>query len=229
MEKIELEVFEDFSRNNYRRWIIPLVDDALKEANLKAGLILDVGCGPGLLAKELASRSNKLQIVGIDVSPYAIKLAKKNCSNLRNTIFKVGNVDKLPFADASFDLVICKDSLHHFDDPKIALQNMCHILKKSGILYIQDLRRDLPMYLLKRAIPPDTVFKKLQFYSARASYTKKEVRTILSSLHIRKYTIRTRNLTRSAKRRYRANGIDIQQLKESLQARYTLVVKMSGS
>lgn len=68
----------------------------------------------------------------------------------------------------------------------------------------------------------------MQFYSARAAYTKKEIGVILKNLHINKYTIRTRNITRSIERRYEVKGIDIQQLRESFQSRYILVIKKSA-
>jgi len=73
MEITELETFEDVSIRSYHQWMIPLVDDALEKACLTEGKILDIGCGPGLLLKEFASRSRNLMAYGIDISPSAIK------------------------------------------------------------------------------------------------------------------------------------------------------------
>ena len=225
MEKIELDTFEKLSLQNYKRWFIPLADNALAEADLTKGQILDVGCGPGLLTKELAQRSKKFQVVGIDIAPYAIRLARKNCKGLTNVTFRLGNVYNLPFLDHSFDLVVCKDSLHHFNNVGRAVKEMYRVTKNGGLLYLQDLRRDLPQYLLQRSIPPNTILKKLQFYSARASYTKKELKKIFKDLGFEGYEVRTRKLTNITRQRYRKKGIDIQQLKESFQARYIATLK----
>src|SRR3989338_70705 len=102
MEKIELDVFEKISKDSYKRWIIPLVDDALTRSLLKKGRILDVGCGPAFLVKEFAKRSNHFVVFGIDISSYAMKQAKNNCKGFRNTVLRKGDAYKLPFPENFF-------------------------------------------------------------------------------------------------------------------------------
>ena len=225
MEEIEMKVFEELTLQNYKRWLIPFVDEALTVSKIKKGEILDIGCGPGLLAKEFASRSAKFFVKGIDTSPEAIKMAKKHCKSLRNTDFVVGDASSLPFPESSFNLVVCKDSLHHFGDIKKALKEMKRVLKPNGILYIQDMRRDLPFYLLKRSMPPDTTLKKLQFYSTRAAYTKDEIAKILKNSGISRFQIKTRKLTDTLTKKYKRIDININQLKEGFQARYVISAK----
>ncbi len=225
MEEIEMRVFEDLSLQNYKRWIIPFVDEVLEYTKLKKGKILDIGAGPGLVVKEFASRSHHFEVIGIDISPKAIQLAKKNCDGLGNVRFLVADVYQLPFPERSFDVVVCKDSLHHFDNLRKALKEMLRVLKKDGFLYLQDLRRDLPKYLLERSVPPDTILKKLQFYSTRAAYTKQELEKTLRELHIHNPQIRTRKVTDQLKKKYKESGIDFVQLKEGFQARYIAIIK----
>lgn len=227
MEALEMRVFEDLSVQNYKRWIIPLADEALEHIKFRKAKILDIGTGPGLLAKEFALRSKEFGVVGIDFSPIAIKLARKNCRGLKNVNFLVGNAYQLPFPNKSFDMVLCKDTLHHFSNPKKALKEMIRVLKKDGLLYLQDLKRDLPLYLLQRSIPPDTTIKKLQFYSTRAAYTKHELKTILEELRVNNFRIRTKKLTENLRKKYKKKGIDLMQLKEGFQARYIAIVKPS--
>ncbi len=183
MEKEEMLVFEQLSQTNYKRWVLPLVKDASRYLTKKPAKILDVGCGPGLLAKGFAEEKPNCEIFGLDISPHALNLAKKNCRGLNNTHFVQASIYRLPFPSQSFELVVCKDTFHHFDHPRIALREMLRVLKTGGTLYIQDLRRDLPMYLLKRSIPSDTPVKKLQLYSARAAYTKEEIAKILKTIN----------------------------------------------
>ena len=112
MERVEHDVFEKASQENYKRWMVPLVDDALerfeknnKKDNLK---ILDIACGPGLLTKELGERSAKFSVFGLDNSKYALKLAKKNCRDLlrRKRVFlKLASAYNIPFSNDYFDLV----------------------------------------------------------------------------------------------------------------------------
>ncbi len=225
MDKIEMKSFEKATKENYQRWIIPLVDDVLQKANLKKGVLLDVACGPGLLVKEFAKRSKSFAVFGVDASSDAMRIARENCKGMKNTSFIKANAYHLPFKDSIFDLVVCKDSLHHFNNSQKALKEMMRVVKMGGLIYIQDLRRDLPWYLLKTAIPPDTVFKKLQFYSARASYTKQEIKKILDELHIQSYTVQTRNITKKLAQCYKKKGITYVQLKAGFQSRYVAIVK----
>ena len=224
MDIAELETFEDVSIMSYHQWMIPLVDNALEKARLTEGKILDVGCGPGLLVKEFASRSRNLAVYGIDISPCAIEMAINNCKSLDGAYFSIAEVYRLPFNDNTFDMVICKDTLHHFNRLNRSLLEMLRVVKKNGLVYLQDIRRDLPQYLLQRTVPTDTLFKKLQFYSARAAYTKEEIRDTLRKLQVKQFTVKTRRLTNKTHNHYK-DSIDPQKLRESFQSRYVAVIK----
>lgn len=225
METVEFAEFEKVSADNYNRWMIPLVDDALEVTKGRAIRVLDVACGPGLLTKELAKRDPHISVSGVDNSLVALRLARKNCNGLKNVSFSFGSVERLPFSNSYFDLVICKDSFHHFNNPKYSLREMLRVTRPGGTFYLQDLRRDLPWYLLRTSIPHNTVFKKLQFYSTRAAYTKSEVEHLLKQLHIERYRIRTRKISRSIGMRYAKLGIAAAQLRAAFQSRYVLIIQ----
>ncbi len=225
MGRLEQQAFQALSQKNYRRWLLPLTDHALATSALKKGKILDVACGPGLLSKEIAQRSDNFEVFGIDISKHAIELAKKNCKKFKNVKFKIGNVYKLPFANEYFDLIICKDSIHHFDDLNSCLKELRRVTKKNGYIYLQDLKRNLPAYLLKRSTPPDNLVKKLQYYSTRAAYTISELKKTLLILKFRFFKIYTRKLTKKLAAYYNKKGIENTKLKESFQSRYTAIIK----
>ena len=65
-------------------------------------------------------------------------MAKKN--SLSNLIYKQGDIEKVPLGDASIDLALMSQSLHHAQRPEIALQEAYRILKPSGKLLILDLK-----------------------------------------------------------------------------------------
>jgi ubiquinone/menaquinone biosynthesis C-methylase UbiE len=225
MDKIEHEAFGNLSQENYNRWFIPLADHILSYSNSQDLDILDVGSGPGLLAKELGSRSKRFTIMGVDISNDALNIAKKKCGSNPNISFKKGSVYDLPFDDDIFDIVVCKDSFHHFHNPPKALKEMWRVLKPGGILYMQDLRRDVPMYLLKRSIPRNNVIQRLQYYSVRASHTKSEVENLLRKLKPTLLKVKTRKITKNIMLKYKKMAIQGQQLREAFQSRYYAVAK----
>lgn len=93
--------------------------------------ILDAGCGTGLLAKKLEKYGDPVEAV--DISPYAVKLAKKRGVRVRQA-----SVDKLPFRDNAFDLVVSVDVIYHrrVDDKK-ALAEFFRVLKPGGLLILR--------------------------------------------------------------------------------------------
>ena len=77
---------------------------------LKAGdKVLDVGCGKAFLLYDLTQAVPGLEVAGIDVSEYALDHAKEEV----RPFLSVASAAKLPFPDASFDLVISINVLHN--------------------------------------------------------------------------------------------------------------------
>jgi ubiquinone/menaquinone biosynthesis C-methylase UbiE len=224
METVELQAFEEQSFQNYQPWLIPLVDHLLEITTLKKGIVADIGCGPGLLTKEFALRSKSIKVVGVDASEIALEMARNNCEGLPNTSFESGDVKKLPFPDSAFDVVVCKDSFHHFKHPRRAMKEMLRIVKPKGVVYIQDLRRNVPGYLLKMAMPRQTVIQRLQYYSTRAAYTKSEIRALLRRFPVEQFTVSTRRVTKQLEERYSSIGMDISQLRRGFQGRWVAVL-----
>ena len=99
----------------------------------KNNIILDAGCGTGLLMKKL---SNFGEIWGIDTSSEALKLAKKN--NI--TKIKKASVEKIPFKDNRFDAIVSIDVLYHREvkNDLAALIEFKRVLKPGGILIIKN-------------------------------------------------------------------------------------------
>jgi ubiquinone/menaquinone biosynthesis C-methylase UbiE len=100
--------------------------------------VLDLACGPGLVACEFARRS--AHVTGIDITPAMIQQAEKRQSEqqLDNATWLVGDVLPLPFPDDSFSLVITRYSLHHFLDPKAVLAEMIRVCRPGGRVMVAD-------------------------------------------------------------------------------------------
>lgn len=171
------------------------------------GGLIDIACGSGRNAYE-ASQVTSHKVVGVDINPKAIRMAKERYS-APNLEFVVGDVYSLLGSFGGFDLVIVSHSLHHFDDLPRAMDNIVGVVKPEGTVFIQDFDREIAtsknphaewaspemaeiFYILKNYPPFQAekmlrskgVFKDrgmLTYFSCLAGYTVKEVITALSN------------------------------------------------
>src|SRR5581483_10452532 len=93
--------------------------------------ILDIGCAEGDLGKFFKTKKN--QVVGIDISKDAIKIAQKR---LDRAIVLDVTQNKLPFPAKEFDLVICSEVIEHLLSADKLLSEIKRVLKKDGFLII---------------------------------------------------------------------------------------------
>ena len=102
------------------------------EINLKdAKKILDVGCGPGTVTKDIA-RFTKGKVVGMDSSQDMIDVAKRILKDYDNVTLKVGSAEKIPFKDNSFDIVTCNLVLMWAGNPQKVVDEMARVVKHGG-------------------------------------------------------------------------------------------------
>lgn len=104
------------------------------EVDLKdAILILDVGCGSGMVTHDIAHLT-KGKVVAIDGSEDMISVAKKVLKDCRNVELKVGDAENLPFDDDTFDIVTCNLVLMWADDPQKVVCEMARVVKPGGVV-----------------------------------------------------------------------------------------------
>jgi ubiquinone/menaquinone biosynthesis C-methylase UbiE len=101
--------------------------------------VLDVACGPGLVACEFARHAGEVH--GVDLTRAMIEQARRRQaeSGLRNLDFRVGDAVPLIFDDASFDCVVTRYSFHHFLEPQRALTEMIRVCKPGGRILVADI------------------------------------------------------------------------------------------
>ena len=104
----------------------------------KSDSVLDVACGPGLLACALASYAQK--VTGIDLVPAMIEKAQKSQQeqNLPNIEWKIGDILPLPFEDSIFSVIVCRYAFHHFLKPEAVLKEMLRVAKPKGKVAVID-------------------------------------------------------------------------------------------
>src|SRR5579862_6729410 len=100
--------------------------------------ILDVACGPGLVAAAMAKVART--VTGIDLTPAMIDRARAYCTGqgLANVSFQLGDVMAMPFPDDAFSLVLSRFAFHHMVDPRAVLAEKVRCCKPGGRIMIVD-------------------------------------------------------------------------------------------
>jgi 2-polyprenyl-6-hydroxyphenyl methylase/3-demethylubiquinone-9 3-methyltransferase len=102
--------------------------------------VLDVGCGGGLLAEEIASMG--FDVTGIDPSEQAIEVARAHARENGLAIdYRVGSAERLPFENGSFRMVACCDVLEHIPGWKLVLGEIARVLRPGGIFFYDTINR----------------------------------------------------------------------------------------
>jgi ubiquinone/menaquinone biosynthesis C-methylase UbiE len=100
--------------------------------------VLDVACGPGLVACAFAPHVR--HVTGVDITPTMIATAERRQreNNLENMRWEIGSALQLPFADSLFSLVLTRYSFHHLLDPAPALAEMIRTCESGGRVMVVD-------------------------------------------------------------------------------------------
>jgi ubiquinone/menaquinone biosynthesis C-methylase UbiE len=101
--------------------------------------VLDVACGPGLLACAFARVAK--HATGVDMTPAMLEQARKvqQEQRLANVSWQPGNVYSLPFPQAQFSIVSSRFAFHHLQDPLLALREMKRACKPGGRIVVADM------------------------------------------------------------------------------------------
>jgi ubiquinone/menaquinone biosynthesis C-methylase UbiE len=122
IKKLELQALETAEER------IPLyLEVGLKDAKL----VLDVGCGSGIVTRDIA-RLTKGKVIAIDGSKDMIKVAKDVLKSFKNVELRVGDAKNLPLEDNMFDIVTCNLLLMWADDPQKVVNEMTRVTKPGG-------------------------------------------------------------------------------------------------
>jgi SAM-dependent methyltransferase len=102
-------------------------------------IVLDIGCGPGSITAGLADAVGPGgAVVGIDNSPDAIEIARRDNTPRANLRFEVASVYELPFGDATFDAAYGHQVLQHLTDPVAALLEVRRVIKPGALVAMRD-------------------------------------------------------------------------------------------
>lgn len=118
-----------------RMWYFRSLHGRLHDAVLRAlgnpanARVLDAGCGTGGLLRRFQQWHPTWDLQGIDLSPVACDFARR-----RGCVVTEASVTALPFADQSFDAIVCGDVLYHISEHAEALGEFARCLRPGGVL-----------------------------------------------------------------------------------------------
>ncbi len=125
-ERLETFVYNDATIEHLHRY-------AIAKELVHNKVVLDIACGEGYGTNLLAASAE--QATGVDVDGKIIDHASKKYRK-DNLSFKQGTVEKIPFDSATFDVVICFETLEHTTEHELALKEFKRVLKPGGLLLI---------------------------------------------------------------------------------------------
>jgi 2-polyprenyl-6-hydroxyphenyl methylase / 3-demethylubiquinone-9 3-methyltransferase len=123
-------------------WVVAEMATKLGERRCQ---ILDVGCGAGFLSNQLGSLGH--DVTGLDLSDDALAVAARHDST-HTVRYQRGDALKLPFEDASFDVVCAMDFLEHVETPERAIAEAARVLRPSGLFFFHTFNRNFLAWLV---------------------------------------------------------------------------------
>lgn len=117
------------------------VDRVLAGLSLAGKTVLDIGCGSGGITLHLAGKHGAAHVTGFDVEAPVIARAKQRAESeglSARVDFVQAPPGRLPFADASFDIVFSKDALLHVPDKDALFADIFRLLKPGGTFAASD-------------------------------------------------------------------------------------------
>ena len=111
----------------------------LRHVPLRAGWrYLDVACGNGLATLHVADTLG-LRVVGVDLDPAQIELARRAAGSRPDVSFVTASVTQLPFDTARFDIVFTNKTIHHVPEWRLALDEIQRVVALEGYVVFADL------------------------------------------------------------------------------------------
>lgn len=122
-----------------RRWhfyVEATADETLRRLTIgPGGHLLEIACGTGRLMEKIRAQQPRAHLTGVDLSHQMLRIARR-----RGPQFRLVGADavSLPFADRTFDGVVCSNSFHFISDAKSALGEIRRVLKPGAALLLTD-------------------------------------------------------------------------------------------
>jgi SAM-dependent methyltransferase len=149
--------------------------------------MVDLGCGPGLLLRDLGERYPDAVLHGYDVTPAMIAYGRQLAFKAASVTLTVHDVvaQPLPLAAGTVNFVSMSSVLHVFDEPLPTLAEIRRVLAPGGIFLLNDwIRQPLPTYLawrrdVMKESGPDALRRAFRLFPVHNKYTLEDWRWLL--------------------------------------------------
>ena len=114
------------------RWSQPLAPQLVDFAGIGPGeRVLDVGCGPGALTRELVARVGPSSVAAVDPSSSFVSASQERNPGVE---VRLAAAESLPFADRTFDAALAQLVVHFMTDPLAGLAEMARVTRPGGVV-----------------------------------------------------------------------------------------------
>jgi len=117
---------------------IAVVDRLLGTDPPSGGEALEIGCGAGFVSAHVA-RTYGMNVVATDSDQQMLDIARKKNGSESKVSFSIADASALPFGEATFDLVIAQNVLHHVPDWRKATDEVARVLRPGGLFVFSDM------------------------------------------------------------------------------------------
>jgi SAM-dependent methyltransferase len=197
----------------------------------RTGRAIEIGCGSARLLSRVR-KATGIAAVGLDPSPQALALARRTAEALGAPMEVLrGDARALPFADASFDLVLSGGLLEHFEDPRPVLAEMVRVLRPGGTFYADVVPRRPSLYRM-REIPRMLTRPWLLPGVYESAFGPADYRRLLAALGCEAIAIRTAGVYPPAAPAWlarRAGALDGTPLADALGWYFMIAARRGGS
>ena len=143
-EKTSNDYYEDVRtvvKYDYTPWA-GIMAGCLGESG-EGPVIADLGCGPGLMARELAGVLPRASFVLMDAAPAMMNLARKETDHLSPRVkILTSGAEQVPLKASTSDVAVCKHFLLQVDNMDRVFREVHRILRPGGTLFIVDFHRE---------------------------------------------------------------------------------------
>jgi 2-polyprenyl-6-hydroxyphenyl methylase/3-demethylubiquinone-9 3-methyltransferase len=123
--------------------------------------VVDIGCGGGLFAEELARLG--MRVIGVDPAEASLQAARRHAERSGLDIdYRLGAGEALPLEDSSVDMAVCVDVLEHVDDIGVVLRETARVLRPGGLYLFDTINRTPFSWLLAIKLGQDWPLTRFQ-------------------------------------------------------------------
>jgi 2-polyprenyl-3-methyl-5-hydroxy-6-metoxy-1,4-benzoquinol methylase len=194
----ELEILEKLNRLGGHRLILRYIRRLLDPRKVQPLRVLDLATGAADIPRAIVAwakrRRMEISVTAVDVNEHVLRSAREWCRDWPEITLERHDLLELPYAPASFDIVLCSLALHHFktEDAVTVLRRMNEIARVGYI--VNDLQRNWPSIwaaeLLTRTLMRSPIVRHDGPQSFRAAFTVAELGSMAREAGMKRFSVK---------------------------------------